>query len=116
VVPGKSPTNDNSFFGYEACYFGSVNRAIVCAVLVVGLAIAPALGQKTCTKPSEGETTKDTAIHESSFRLVLPGKWVQKSSSDPTRWVYQHDSEQLTVSLPGGIFLLRGFWLNLSRV
>lgn len=44
---------------------------------------------------------KDTPIRENAFRLTLPGKWVQKPSSDPTRWVYQTEDgrAQLTVSL-----------------
>ena len=79
-----------------------MNRAFVYSLLITGLFVAPALGQKISTKPSKDETAKDTVIQESSFRLVLPGKWVQKPSTDPTRWVYGHDTEQLTVSLPLG--------------
>ena len=72
---------------------------------IAGLCLVPAtlvMAQDVGTgRPRQ---SKDTPIHESAFRLTLPGKWVQKPSSDPNRWVYQNEDvrEQITVSLPLG--------------
>jgi len=93
--------------------YGLVSSSIITRMKklswIAGLCLVPATlvmaqdvgrGQPRQSK----DTMKDTRIQESAFRLTLPGKWVQKPSSDPTRWVYQNEDgrEQLTVSLPLG--------------
>jgi hypothetical protein len=52
-------------------------------------------------KSKANNVSKETKIRENAFRLTLPGSWVQKPSSDATRWVYQREDgrRQLTVSL-----------------
>ena len=83
---------------------GSVNRTSV-SVFIVGLVLAVvAAGLTMFWKSKPKAALKDTRIEENAFRLMLPGKWVRKPSSDPTRWVYQNEDgrEQLTVSLPLG--------------
>jgi hypothetical protein len=82
---------------------GSVNRTFVSAVLIAGLVLAVVVGLNMFWKSKTKDSPKDTLIQESAFRLTLPGKWVQKPSSDQTRWVYQNEDgrTQLTVSLLG---------------
>jgi hypothetical protein len=80
---------------------GSVNHTFVSAVLIAALVLAVVVGLNMFWKSKTKDLPKDTRIQENAFRLSLPGKWVPKPSSDPTRWVYQNEDGrlQLTVSL-----------------
>lgn len=48
----------------------------------------------------------DTVIHETSFRLTLPGSWTAGDTNDPSRRTYQsaNKNEGLTVSIFGSLF------------
>lgn len=68
-------------------------QLILAGVVFAGIAAFVIYGQ---------EKANDTPIDEPLFRLILPGHWSKKPSSDPTRWVYYRDNrEQLTVSVFG---------------
>lgn len=80
-------------------YVDSVRFLYGILIAVVVLASLAALSQSQ--KSTKSEPPGDTVVRESAFRLTLTGKWVQKSSSDPTRWSYEREDghAHLTVSL-----------------
>jgi hypothetical protein len=81
---------------------GSVDLSSRSAIFIVGLVrIVAAAGLVMFWKSKPNNASKETKIRENAFRLTLPGNWVQKPSSDPTRWIYQYEEghRQLTVSL-----------------
>lgn len=72
--------------------------------LVLLLVVAVA-GMFWKSKPKQQPAfAKDTVIHETSFRLTLPGSWTPGRSDDPTRRDYHTDNEGLTVSIMGSLF------------
>ena len=65
-------------------------------LLIATLVLVLVAGVSMFWKP----TAKNTKIREQGFSRTLPGKWIQKPSTDPSRWVYQNEQrKQLTVSL-----------------
>ena len=64
---------------------------ILAGLVFAGVAALSVFGKSTAT---------DTPINEPAFRLILPGQWSSKPSSDSTRWVYHSgNGEELTISI-----------------